>query len=77
MNNLEVLKKFLVWAKDRLDEPSTYAGIALILVAKFGLNINADTLSTMFADVGKHIPELIGGIVGLVAIFKKDPSKKN
>lgn len=72
----------------RLGEPSTYAGIAALVVSVYNLigqplvnpetgqAITPDILATMIANPFSAILLAIGGVAALVAIFRREGQSK-
>jgi hypothetical protein len=62
---------------DRLKEPSSFAGYAMIVFIIFQmigrpLDVDADTLSKMAAAIFQNLDLTIGAVLSLIAVFKKE-----
>mgnify|MGYP006290738051 CR=1 FL=1 len=55
--------RFLIWVAERLKEPSTWAGLTVLLTTA-GLNIDP--------ELWKEIGTVSGGLAGLILIVTKE-----
>ena len=62
------MNPFVVWALARLSEPSTYAGLAALIVSA--------TWLPHAADIASALPAVGVGIAGVVAVIKAETAAK-
>ena len=70
---LQSLKQLSVWVADRVQERSTWQGVAII-ASVFGINLHADAIFTVI-DQFSQILLGAGVICGANSIFKTEPTK--